>query len=741
MSDTTHRDLLYKQRYIHPHVGGKDDITNKERGVHIKEQLKVLDKKDGNIVTDVHNIPDVFAHVANTEQPQLIHSIQQRETLQKEHNGYLDKNGRYDPYKGHLYKQGLSDRDNIIRYNTTYIDINSKDRVKNPSSLVENIRTLKANPLTFTNGSNILSIVDTGHSFVKGDKIQLLNVSPKSVKLRTVSGSSRSIDFEDGSDYVTINYQHNIPENYNDTYLTVRISGIRGNTSLTRLNNIPINVINRKHTFLLTKNDNIYSPNRFYVKIPTEFSGTYTPSNNNIILEFNFIAGIPTKYINADYPVNTERLQGEHIITSTTSEGYTVELSKPSYLPTATSNLGGKTVTVGKITAVEPGYPNPNSYQIRFDKKLTGIVSIKMVSSEFPNSGRTVHSGNNKLYWQILNDGDNIYQTLITQGNYTVKNLLIALENAIRMTPRIENISSSEFNYSNFNNMKISIDDSTSIITFRGYKSADINNAINEVIPDIPLDSKDDTNTDNNYSIIIKHPLHDLETGDIITISGAIEHKGIPDTILNGEHTVVSVIDENYYKIELQEFNLLTTRHDTKGGNNVNILAPETIRLRFDKDDTVGELLGFRSPGEPTSITPFGKVVTNNDGYEDEEAVNQLGQTIQIENNAVFLSSNNYLLISCKQLSTMISTTKVEDVFAKIRLEGEYGHMSYDTYVATDISFYDPIDIDRLDFEIYDSYGDLYDFNGIDHSFTLEVVMVNETPTETGISSKTGKMN
>jgi len=54
--------------------------------------------------------------------------------------------------------------------------------------------------------------------------------------------------------------------------------------------------------------------------------------------------------------------------------------------------------------------------------------------------------------------------------------------------------------------------------------------------------------------------------------------------------------------------------------------------------------------------------------------------------------------------------------------------------------FNDPLPVlEELDISFYSPDGTIYDFNGLDHAFMLEVTTLTKTPVETGISSKIGQ--
>ncbi len=82
----------------------------------------------------------------------------------------------------------------------------------------------------------------------------------------------------------------------------------------------------------------------------------------------------------------------------------------------------------------------------------------------------------------------------------------------------------------------------------------------------------------------------------------------------------------------------------------------------------------------------------------------------------------------------------VKEAFAKILLTDIPGNTLFNTFVSVSMVFQDPISsISQLDLRFYSPDGSLYDFNNVDHSFTLELMTKEEIPDDSGISAKTGR--
>lgn len=70
-----------------------------------------------------------------------------------------------------------------------------------------------------------------------------------------------------------------------------------------------------------------------------------------------------------------------------------------------------------------------------------------------------------------------------------------------------------------------------------------------------------------------------------------------------------------------------------------------------------------------------------------------------------------------------VSAHRSGDLFAKIQLDEIKGKVAYNTFVNAPLVFLNAIkQLDRLDIEWVDERGQLVDFGGVDHSFTLEVI-------------------
>lgn len=651
---------------------------------------------------------------------------------------------RDDPYLSYLNHTGNLIKSSRVSQVIRYIDINSKFRNTEPYLSVEQEVFLDDNPITFTNGSKTLTFSYENHNLSIGDRIVINGVETNFIKLRTKIDGVNTFEFVENSQYLIINYQHNISSLYNDTYIKVSIDGISSDTVNGLIGNIHINSINKTHIVYLTKpkEDLVgaqeFDENRFFIKLPKKFVGTFTLPTYNFRIKFNSIYGIPLNLINANYPISYDNFLGFHIITNTTQNSFSISVFKNSIISTSTATGGGTNISIGKINKIIDGFPNANNYTISLPFTINNITSIRMVSSEFPGKVRSITSNNNKIYWQNLEDGDKVFEISIPSGNYDIPGLTSELEYQFSLIDR-ENVIGS---YDTKHNFSVDINEYTNSVSFKAFKKAIISEPILSVIPDISLEpSNDGFDAGTEFEIIINHPNHQLFEGEEIIITNAIGHLGISESVLNSTHIIREVIDENTYKIKLPQLNLSTDRYDTSGGDTVEILVPSLFRLRFDFSDTLGNILGFRNVGESYAITPYAIENKNTNAYENDITLDELGNEIEITNNFIKLKGDDYILVRLRNIENISSLGKIKDIFGKIQLSDSYENSTvFNSFIDCKKIFEVPINkLNELHFEFYTPDGDFVDFAGLEHSFTLEFTYIVETPKGTGVQDNTSR--
>lgn len=658
-----------------------------------------------------------------------------------------------DAYMQFLHDNGLlEDGVNKRRYRKNYINIDSRDRIKNNIVDADEEHVLSHNPLIFKINSKTLFVQHKDNTFQVGDKIQIKYVNSKYVHLRSVINNECIFSILPGSKIMKINYPHGLPNTYVGDYLYVEFFGIKD-----CFGNIPINILNRKHVIhvnvkpdINTNNNDFfcYSDNHFFIILPISLS---TKINNiktyNFKLNLHYIAGISVNLINNNNDTNIY-----HVIKYKNSEGYEIQLPLQALF-----NIkdGGNNVTVNKVRSIIYGSDNPNRYNINLGNTYNNIVSVRMISSLFPKRGAGIEiinnaeNANNKLYWNNIDDGNYLYNIEIANGNYTLPELITAIETAVSKVKYINK----DINHS----MKITWDVPTDKITFYSFKRVTLVQPIIKITPpiiDAAVSQSYMLETDIEYELTINHPNHNLNVNDKICFTGAVTCMGIPDTVLNNEHVICDIIDNNTYIIKLAKhsFYLKKKRLNTRGGFCVNVLIPNVFRLRFDENDTLALPFGFRNPGCSNSVFPFNTQISNQDLYENEVIFDKLDKLDKLNKyRALQLYANDYIYMVANPFVTITGTSQspIKHAFAKILLRDNtntgvnttiVNNMLCNTFVPSEKIYEDPLrKISRLEVAFFSPDGKPHDFYGLEHSYVIEVTTVNDIPDGSGFNPNTGQ--
>lgn len=603
-----------------------------------------------------------------------------------------------------------------LNKNITRINIDSRHRNIESKNITSNIITyLTNNPLYFINNSNIIKIYHPNHGFQKEDKIILQGIQPDVISI--ING----LTFIKDNEYIRINHKnHNLNNNLNNNNsINIKLNNIIGNLNDKRtLLNIPVNELNTLHNiyFIRNKSDNP-SNDYYYIKISTKVSQDYEYSLSSIYINIIQLAGIPINQINANYPRTALQINGYHIIYNIVNLDYYEILVTSKAIMTTT--LGDNNIWVSQVLDFIEGYPDNNYYKINLKKTFYNVDRIRLISTEFPNTERVIknyplNKKNNMIFWQILEDGDDLYSIEITPGNYTLNTLI---EEITRQISKIErpitniynlNINNTEMLYYTYNLPVININSQNDLFTMKLLQRLTISK---------PLTLSNHTFDDGFSRLRIYHPNHNLNINDEITISNAIATNNVPNTILNTTFNIERILDRNTYEVKLPRYTASTTQDDiTNGGDNVLIIYPLKFRLLFDRPYTLGHILGFKDIGKPTSITNFNTIITNDTLYENDILDRNITNTIN-------LSGDNYILMSSPIFKESSYTTgNIDGVFSKILLAGDTGTIMFNQFVQLGEYFKEPINT-LSDFEVafYDPTGELFNFGSMEHSYTLEI--------------------
>jgi len=699
----------------------------------------------------------------------------------------------YDPYLDFLRKKGLDNNNVDVRYNIEYINIDSYNRNKVPKNIPSVTYELSTDPLSISNNTLQISLTsDQIKNINIGDKFSLTGVQSLEQVYSAYKGGNTVLTFIKNKSYIQVNINPNIYstknlnlyQKYFDTSkVFVRISGVQGvkqnnyykiqnnnpyNTTSNNIytktiqysndptspyiGNVPVSFINNQHQiYLLPPNDTsvIFDPNKFYILLPFASDGTNIIStddninnNYNITFDFDHYNFIPINEINADYPINSEHINGFQIVETI---NYTNNYITTKVYPPIDSNLinssifyynnfGGDSIYLSIISQTVYGYPDQNNYTINLNKVYNNVVEIKLIDSTFINPAKTFYntgsSKNNRIYFQNMENIENIQFIELTEGLYTYDTLKTEIETQFsKLTRSVDPIN---FVYDLNYNIKVSINTNTNVITFNSYKSKTLKTPINNVDPVINLN---DTGIGvGTYTIVIDHPNHGITTQtSTVLFSGFIDHLGIPAQFLNTEHTI-TIIDNNRYSFILKNINLNQQKYSTNGGQNVIVLIPSPMKMYFNYSDTAGTVLGFRNVGYVTSITDYNYIINNSDPYLNEVNSDANGNIIILKNKAIQLYKFTYFLMYCDLSNQLTNANTKNNLFSKYRITQDNILNNEKTDIG--MYFYDPIFlVDKLSFKFYNPDNTLVDFNGNDHSFIIQITTLDNMPLLTNINS------
>ena len=663
-----------------------------------------------------------------------------------------------DNNKKMIKDKNIEDYDKFYKkeeYKISLINIDSTFRENIPKNIYSsNVTYLPLDPLSFTSNSSFITINYPNHNLSENDNIIIQNVQPKSY---VVSGSLYL--FQNNS-YLFIKINPGINLQYLNlaNTLKIQISSVNNNLleNIYYYGNIPLNSILGTYPIQLpsvvdqTNSINTTILNYFGVNSALEMDPNFLLislpfnyySTTSTILEitdfyqitFLDLFGIPINGINADFPINYLRLQSsQSVYQIIDSNTFTINTN---YLAISNGSGGGNKVQIMKIINTIEGYPDANNYTIRLKKNYNNIVRIELVSSEFTyidylikNSGS---NKNNKIYWQNLEDGTHIYSASINEGNYDGNNLISILTTTMNKVPKITSTVENPI----YNNFNINLNSYTQEVVFTAFKTDNIPNSLKIDVTQI--------NNIDYFRLTIRHPNNLVEINDTIIIANANDIGVISKSYLNTSLIVYEVNKENNSYIVLlgpviqitTSQNLLTTLTDD-GGGATTVTTKARFCFLFNYNDTIGSILGFKNVGNSNSITPFKTSISNFDLYLNDTQLNSVGN-IETSSQLLNFSGNyNYYLLYINDFELVDNISNTLTAFAKILLSGKPGDVLYNTFVNYPFEFDFPLTmLNELQVKIIYPDGTSPDFRNINHSFTLKITELINTPRNTGINSK-----
>lgn len=589
----------------------------------------------------------------------------------------------------------------------TRLNIDSRHRIIDPQNIISKYIELK-NYFNFTKDSNILKIDIPKNSniFQINDLITITNIEPTQITQRP-----NTLTLKKNSKYLYINHQNHGFVGINNY---IEITDIK---DIGFWGNIPISIINKVHNISIVDSDNYTADLTIYSNIDYQYNADIYYIN---ILTY---AGIHIKYLNASYPITNDVQQGYHTITESNNDYIKIKLS---YKATKDEQIKfNDGVQLGIISSIINGYPNTDYYRFELKKTYNRVKKIRLVSTEIPNTETLIKKSNCRLYWQILEDGDTKYSIDITPGNYDPTSLEQEIISKVSNVDRVFGDYLDKKLYYNKCIPNVTINSNSNQFSFQ---------ILNQINLSKNLTLNLDTYDDGYKRLNIIHPNHNLKESNVIKIEDAIgvldtvignNSYYIPDSIINAYHTIETINGLNSYTVRLPKYNpVLDNTIESNlinGGNAVKIKYPLLIRLLFNYPDTFGSILGFLNCGNETSITPYDYIILNSTLYENSTNLNSVGQ---INTNIPMLNFRTYpyILIVSELFSSTINYKVTSGVFAKLLLVGNPGSMIYDQYIQIEDTLTEAAqNLNELEFRFITPDGNSYNFNGQDHSYTIEI--------------------
>ena len=235
-------------------------------------------------------------------------------------------------------------------------------------------------------------------------------------------------------------------------------------------------------------------------------------------------------------------------------------------------------------------------------------------------------------------------------------------------------------------------------------------------------------NTTDDLLLIQTQLSHNYSTGDMVRITGTNSTPPID----GGYNITVKTSDTFTIKFSVAITSPgssgITTFHQNfyiYGSRMIGGISPNNINNKSFKVRDILDKDTF------TFNNIFGKALSNEKGGGNNVYISSLlhgfnGEQTNTKNSllnrSINLQGENYAFLCCPQLSTMMNTGKVKNVFARISLDQSPGSMVFSYLSNPKIFDTTPLNqLNDLEFSILNYDGTEYEFNDLDYSFTLQI--------------------
>jgi hypothetical protein len=719
-------------KFISSKVGGDNDDTTKE----FKEQLKLIEKEKKN-----------FSKNYNNTEPRL-----GNDNLSID--DFYFSNPIVYPEDPDLYFQYIQQK-NLKSINTQVItsiqtfNIDSALRLKNDSIIIDFYELLSSESLTFTNNSNLFSITVSDISRYKINDLIILQGFTNYV----VIYNSLNLFFENETNLVKLDIKANFESFIPLLDVYIIISGITNTNNVFK--NIPLALLNRQHKIELV--DDKYIGFRLPINFYTD-NTTDSILTSSCKIEYLSIGNYPINLINANLPYSKYNLQSYQTIFDIVENNIiiklqtdisindNIDLNNSSWVNNKFLT-GGLSIQIGRIKNIIIGSPRSSKFTYLLPNMIQNIVSVKMVSSEIPNTYFNINNNNNYFYWDIYDDNNKEpYNIVLDAGFYTFTNLKTTIESKVSQVPRIFSNNLYSDYYYKFNIITVDFDENLGITTFNSFSKF--------LLPQCLVFLENINTTTSSYLITIEQPIHNLGVGQRIYIENSLDFLVIPASYINNPdgYIIVNIINNNKYQIKIDYINPLKNSYIdiTGGGYAITISVKNSFSLLFNKSNTFGDLMGFRNVGNSLAVTPFSSKdndykITNTQLYLYGGLQNDINDNLVLKTNILNSYNYKYILLKCKGFDRCSSSNNIR-YFYKIEFDNFNNNNSnkdifYNSFIDNPIYFYPSLSekIEILEFEFIDPFGNEFNFYNLENSFTLVFTCINNYPENTNLNPKVAR--
>lgn len=302
-------------------------------------------------------------------------------------------------------------------------------------------------------------------------------------------------------------------------------------------------------------------------------------------------------------------------------------------------------------------YPFVNNFKSYLGRTFRNIKSIKLISTEFPNTEGVIRTGvNNKIYWvneEDIDIGFPVYSIDIRPGSYTSSSLTNEMVNNFGHVKRRN--GTGDFHYFD---IKINVD--TDIVTFRSFTI--------DTLPNNPIGVQEGTGI-----ITVTLFNHGFVNGEIIEMIGVKRTGGIPATTLNGSFPI-TFINTSQFSYEV---NINAIDSSSGGGNVVKIGKQAPMQLLWN---TYPDSIGSKNLGYPNENS------SESLGFTDPFTTRTLSiSNAEIEGNRLVLTSVNHGLLTAVSVDISLITSSVLGV-SSVTVQSEHGLKTGDSVLISSSS-------------------------------------------------------